>query len=162
AMELVEQVLAVGVVAAVEEPAGVGIQLVPALVEAVERPEERRRVGDVNDHGTVVFGAHLPDRVEPRVIDGHQLAVLVAVAEAERFVELESLGPSLETLLQTLRLAIPPVRLVDALEVDQSEGEEPPEVRLVEGGERLLETVAPASVEVDHGANAGVVHHPEV
>ena len=112
--------------------------------------------------GRLCLRAHLPDRVELRVIDRHELAVLVAVAQAERLVELQPLGPGLEALFEPLGLALAPVRVVDAVEVDQGEREEPAGVGLVECRERFLEPVAPAAVEVHHGLDAGLVHLGEV
>ena len=72
------------------------------------------------------------------------------------------LAPASKLSRQPRGLAIRPARLVDAGEVDQGVGEEPAGVGLVEGGERLLEPLAPAAVEVDHGAHAGRVHLGEV
>ena len=77
-------------------------------------------------------------------------------------MELQPLGPGLEALFEPLRLALAPVGVVDAVEVDEGEREEPAGVGLVEGGERFLEPVAPAAVEVDDRLDAGLVHLGEV
>ena len=107
-------------------------------------------------------GPDLPDRVELRVVDRQEAAVLVADAQAQRLVELQPLGAGLEALGQPRRLAGRPARVVDAGEVDQRVGQEPAGMGLVERGERLLEPRAPAAVEVDRRAHAGRVHLLEV
>ena len=151
-----------GNVVAVEEPVGVLVQLVPALVVAVQRREEGGRVGGVDHDRPLVLAADLPDRVELRVVDRHELAVLVAVAQPEGLVELQALGPGLEARLQPLGLALAPAASSMPVEVDQGEGEEPAGMGLVEGGEGLLEPVAPAAVEVDDRLHAGRVHLREI
>ena len=156
------QLGAAGEVLAVEEPLGVLVELVPALVVPVERREEGAGVARVDLDRPLVPGADLPDRVELGVVDRQEAAVLVADAQAQRLVELQPLGPGLEALGQPRRLAVRPARLVDAGEVDEGVGEEPAGMGLVERGEGLLEPLAPAAVEVDRRAHAGRVHLLEV
>ena len=64
-----------GKVAAVERPVGMVRQLLVALVEPIDRREERLRIGDVDGHRQLQRGAGLPHRIEARVVDGHQRAV---------------------------------------------------------------------------------------
>ena len=125
------------------------VQLVPAFVVLVQRREERRRIGRVDHHRPLVLGTDLPDRVELRVVHRHQLAVLVANGQPQALVKLQPLGAGGKALLKPLRFALAPVVVVDAVEVDQREREEAAGVRLVERGERLLQPLAPAAVEID-------------
>ena len=48
---------------------GIERELEPALVVVVERLEERRRLGDVNEHRDVQPRAGLPDRIELGIVD---------------------------------------------------------------------------------------------
>src|SRR5262249_39100588 len=100
-----------------------------------EGGEERGGVGDVDQGGLVVLRAYFPNGVELWVVDLHQLAVLVAVAQAEELVKLQPAGARLEARLQPLRLALAPVRIIDAIEVEEREGKETAGVRLVERGD---------------------------
>ena len=75
-----------------ELPVGVGVQLVPTLVAGVERVEEGHRVGDMDHHRQVERAGRGPQRVEPRIIDRHQPAMLIAHVQAEGLPDLEPLG----------------------------------------------------------------------
>ena len=134
------------------------VQFVPALVEAIERREERGRIGRVDHDRPPVLGTQLQDRLELRIVDRHQPAILVAIAQPERLVELQSLGPGLEARFQPFGLALAPFVVVDAVEIDQREREEPTGMGFVERGERFLQPVAPAAVQVDDRPHAGRVH----
>ncbi len=63
-----------------KQPVRMLAEFMPAFVEAIQRREEGRRVGNMNHNGPVVLGAYLPDRIQLGIIDRHQLAVFVAVA----------------------------------------------------------------------------------
>ena len=72
---------------AVEEPVGMVVKLVPPLVLGVEGSEEGARVSRVNHHGAPVPAAKIPERVDPRVVNSEQPAVLAANAQPQRFVD---------------------------------------------------------------------------
>ena len=145
-----------------EEPVRVLVQLVPALIVAIQWSEERAGVGGVNLDGPFVFRADLPDCVELGVVHGDVAAVSIAMTEAERLVELQALGPRAKAGFESLGLAIGPAWVINALEIDEGVGEEPAGVGLVEGGEGLLETIIPAAVQVDGGPYSGGVHLGEI
>jgi hypothetical protein len=48
------------------------VQLLVALVEAIDRQEERLGVGDVNRDGEPERAAGFPHRIEPLVVDRDQ------------------------------------------------------------------------------------------
>ena len=56
-------------------PIGIERQLEPPFVRVVERLEECRGLGDVNQHGHVEPRARLPDRIELRIVDLQAAAV---------------------------------------------------------------------------------------
>ena len=143
------QLGASGKILAVEEPVGVVVELMPALVLGVERREEGAWVGRVDHDRALVLAAQLPERIDLGIVDRDEAAVLVAMAQSQGLVDLQALGSGLETRLQPLQLAIGPARLVDAVEVDQREGQESARMGLVERLECLLEPPVPAAVQVD-------------
>jgi hypothetical protein len=138
------------------------VQLVPALVITVERREEGAGVAGVDLDRAMVLGTEIPERVELGVIDGHEPAVLIAVTEAERLMNLQALGAGLETALQPLDLAVGPAGVVDALEIDEGVGQEPAGVSAIERIKGLLQSLVPATIKVHHGADAGRVHLGEI
>ena len=92
------QLGAIGVIFTVEQPFGVLVQFMPALAESVERSEEGAGIAGVDLDRTFVSGTNFPDRVELRVIDGHEPAVFVAHAQPECFVKLQALGSGLKAV----------------------------------------------------------------
>src|SRR5690606_1435296 len=112
--------------------------------------------------GPLHLAAQRPDRVEPRVVDPQQVAVLVTIRQAQRLVELQSLSPRLETLSQASRLSLAPAFLVEAAQVDQRKRQKAPRVRLVEGGKRFLEPLVPATVEIDDRADPRFIHLAQI
>ena len=106
----------------------------------------------------MVLAAELPERVDLGIVDRDQPAVLVAMAQAQALVDLQPLGAGLEARLQPLQLPIGPARLVDAVEVDQGEGQEPAGMGLVERGQGLHQPLVPAAVQVHHRLDAGRIH----
>ena len=89
-----------------EEPFGVLVQLMPALVEPVERSKKGAGVAGMDLDRPFESGTYFPDRVELGVVDRHEPAILVADAEAERLVKLQSLGSCLKTGTQPRRFSI--------------------------------------------------------
>src|SRR5207245_789376 len=108
------------------------------------------------------FRADFPNFVQLRVVDLHQLAGLVAKTQAEPFVKLESFGPGVEALFESLGFAVAPVGIVDPVEINEREGEEPTGMCIVEGRERLREPIAPAAVKIDDRADARLVQFGEI
>ena len=152
------QIGAFGEILAVEEPLGMLVQLMPAFVESVERREEGARVSGMDFDRSLVSGTDFPDRVELGVIDRQEPAILVADAQAQRFVKLEALGPGLEARAQPRGFTIRPAWLVDSGKVDQGISEESAGVGVVEGGEGLLQSLSPTAVQIDDRADASRIH----
>ena len=60
------------IVPAVERPVRMVVELLEALVEAIDRQEERFRVRHVNRDRHLQRGARLPHRIEPAIVDGDE------------------------------------------------------------------------------------------
>ena len=90
----------------------------PSFVELVERREEGTRVSGVDFNRSLESGTDFPDRVELGVIDRQEPAILVAYAQAQRFVKLQALGSCLEARTQPRRFTIRPAWIVDSGKVD--------------------------------------------
>lgn len=56
-----------------EGPVRVSVQLLPTLVNAVDRQEEGFRIGNVDRHRHLQGADGLPHGVETRIVDTHQL-----------------------------------------------------------------------------------------
>src|SRR5215213_1761512 len=108
------------------------VELMPALVELIERRKECRRVGGMDHHRPFVARARFPNRIKLRVVDWHELARFIAMAEPERFVKLQTLGADAKTFFQPFDFPVTPAVVVDAVEVDQCESKKPAWVPLVE------------------------------
>ena len=80
-----------------------GLQFFPALVGFVERIEEGHRIGHVDHHRPIEFRRRLPDRIEPRIVDLHQLIMMIAHVQPERLPDLQALRAPPGLLTQTLR-----------------------------------------------------------
>src|SRR5438270_929928 len=72
-----------------EVPVGVPLALLPSLVGRVERPEERDRVGDVDDDREVELRGRRPERVETRIVNRDEPPIGIARPQAEQFPDLE-------------------------------------------------------------------------
>jgi hypothetical protein len=73
-------------------PVGIECQLEPAFVVEIERIEKRLRFGDVNQHRRVVLRAHLPHRIQLRIVHFQTAAVGLPREHAEVLEHLQ--GPS--------------------------------------------------------------------
>src|SRR5207245_1238993 len=82
--------------------------------------------------------------------------------QTQPLVDLEPSGAGSKTLFQALDLAVGPVTVIDAVEIDAREREEPAGMRLVEGRERFLEALVPAAVEIHDGPHAGLIHFGQI
>ena len=82
----------------------------------------------------MILAAHLEDGVELGIVDFQQLSVLVPDPQTERLVEFQPLRARLETLLQSVGFPLAPVLVVQSVEIDQREGEEPSGMGFVQGG----------------------------
>ncbi len=161
-MQLVEDLAPLRKLIAEKEPVRVRVQFMPALVEAIERREERGRVRDVDHDRPTVTSARFPDAVELRIIDRHELSRFVAVTQAQPLVDLEAPGAGTKTLFEALHFPIGPVVVIDAVEIDQRKRQKPAGMRLIERCQRLPQSSVPPAVEVDHRPDAGFVHFGQI
>ena len=145
----------------VEGPVGVVPELVPPLVRAVDGEEEGLGIRDVDVDGQAVSGARLPHRVEPPVVhlDERPLPAVLAEVEAEGLQDLEALRPRPGRLLDRVGLELREARVRPLAPHRLRAGVEAARVRLVEGGDRLLEALAEAARQVDGRAHSRPVHH---
>ena len=141
-----------------EVPVRVGVQLLPALVGRVERLEERDRVGDVDDDRDVELGGGLPQRIEPRVVHGHETTMDRARRRPSSFQTLRPRRPASTDVAQP---ALPPTRRTRGRRPSRrSPGRQRPHaVRdQAPASDRLCrEHIALAAVQVDHQLDAGRV-----
>ena len=135
-----------------ELPIGMGLQFFPALVGFIQRIEEGHRIGHMDHHRPIEFGRRLPDRIEPRVVDLHQLVVMIAHVQSERLPDLQTLRAPLRLLAQTLRgpLRKPIALLGPGVPIHAAEDRKAIGRRLLEVIEMLLQDFfAPPAIEID-------------
>ena len=82
---------------------GIQRELQPALVRVVERLEERRRLGDVDEHRHVEPRARGPDRIELRIVDRQAAAVGLPHEHAEVLEDLQPHRAGLDVRVELLR-----------------------------------------------------------
>jgi hypothetical protein len=63
--------------------------------------------------------------IDARIIDGHETAVLVSMAEAERLRDLNAAYAHPDGLFELLSLSLSEARLVDPVEIRSKEDDEP-------------------------------------
>src|SRR4051812_13569870 len=90
----------------VEVPVRILMQLLPTLVEAVERRKKGDRVGDVDQDWHIELPGRRPERIEPRIIDRDELSLGVAQAQAEPLPDLQASGAECHRLAQAFRLRL--------------------------------------------------------
>src|SRR6185436_20393001 len=84
---------------------GIERKLQPALVRVVERVEERRRLGNVDEHGNVEPRAGGPDRIELRIVDLQAAPVRLPHEHAEVLENLQPHRAGLDVGVELLRRA---------------------------------------------------------
>src|SRR5689334_13947565 len=92
-----------------------------ALVLGSDGQEATDRITEVNHDGLVVAGAHLPDRIEPRVVGLDVAAVAILEFEPQIFPNLQSLSSRAKAALQLRGGFFGPARIVDSFPVDPCE-----------------------------------------
>src|SRR5215213_5484479 len=90
----------------VEVPVRVFVQLLPALVEAIERRKEGDRVSDVNQDRHVELRGRRPERIEPGIVDRDELPLGLAEAQPEPLPDLQASRTEGNRLAQALRLRL--------------------------------------------------------
>ena len=140
-------------------PVGLLEQLLEPLVAAVDRVEERDRVGRVDEHGEIQLAGRREDRREPLVVGQHQRAALVDDAEAEVLPDLEPARARRRASAAgspTRTPASKPGRPIARRSTWQNVRKRPG-MRAVVAVEVALQLVAPEAVEVDDRLDAGLV-----
>ena len=152
-----------GEVFAVERPVRVRVQLLPALVVAVDGEEEGLRVGGVDRDRHVERRGGLPHRVEALVVDLHQRAGgdIVPEIQAEGLKDLQPAGPDTVSLLDQVGLDLRVVRVAGAGPCRLGEDDKAAGVRLQELLDRLLQVIAIAAGDVYHGPDVLAIHYRE-
>ena len=116
----------------------------------------------MNHHRPPLLAADCPDLVQLGVVHRHELAILVANAQAKGLVNLQPFGAASKALLQGRGLAIAPAGLVDAGKIDLGECQKAIRMCSVERGKCLVQPVTPSAVQVHHRAHPGLVHFRQV
>ncbi len=93
-LQLPQDLLARRIGAAAERPVGVLVQFLVAFVLLVDRLPERLRIAAVDRHRQPQSPGGRPHRVQPRVIDGDDLLVLVFPVQPKRLGDFSPLAPS--------------------------------------------------------------------
>ena len=75
-------------------------ELFVSLVGVVDRMEESFGISDVNRYRNAEAAALLPDRIQPGIIHGNQLACLVLDAQAKIFQNLQASGSSSDAFIR--------------------------------------------------------------
>ncbi len=110
-----------------------GVEFFPAFVGFIQRIEKRHRVRDMHHHRQFEFTCRRPDRIKPGIINRHQLIVMIAHMQPERFPDFQPLraAPGLNTqpfrrpfakLIAVLGPGVP----VHAAEDDENAPAQPP------------------------------------
>jgi hypothetical protein len=105
-----------------------------------------------------------PHRIEARVVDLHERAVLArrVLVTQEQTEGLEDLDAHRTGGLRLREFVCLPLRVIGALHLRPGrlgEREEAAGVRLVEAGDVVRKAIAVAAGQVDHGADVARIHH---
>src|SRR5690349_20581846 len=101
------------------------------------------------DHdGPLVLTASIPDRIELGIINRHDLAVFVLVAQAECLGDLESPGTHLEAVFQPFHFMLGPALVIDAIEVHEGECSEATGMSLIERRQCFLQSISTATIQI--------------
>ncbi len=145
-------------------PIGMALQLFPAFVRFIQRIEKRHRISHVDHHGPIEFRRRLPDGIEPRIVDLHQFAMMIAHVQSERLPDLQTLRAPLRLLAQTLRrpLRKPIALLGPCVPIHAAKDGEAIGRGLLEMIEMFLKQFfAPPAVEIDVLRHAGFIERRE-
>lgn len=143
-------------------PLGVSLEFIPSLVGLIKRIEEGHRICNVDDDRQAKRSGCLPNRVNPRIVDGDPIADVVDHFETERLPDLQSLRPPIG--LDSEATGCPfteaitvlgPLRPVHTPEVRETFGM----LRFERIEMSQEDTLTPSSVEVDDRLDTGIIHH---
>src|SRR5687768_11551535 len=102
-------------------PAGKLVQFEPSLIVFVDRLEEYRGLGSMDQNGDLVSSADLEYAVEARIVNVNALALGVLQIHAEILEDLQALRAILDVLLELIGRALAIAWLVEPVEVDVGE-----------------------------------------
>ena len=147
-------------IASVERPVGMVLQFLDALVEAIDRQEERFGICHMDAHGEVERRARLPHRVKSAIVDRDQASVRATVAQIqpERLQDFDTSRAGAMGPLDLLGLKRGIPWLARSRPPRLGERDEPPRVGSIVIAHDLLETCAAATRQVDHRRDALPVH----
>src|SRR6267154_2744876 len=128
-----------------------------ALVLGSDRKETPVRIAEMNHDRLVVFGAHLPDRVQTRIVGLDVTAVPILDRKPEFFGDLQSLCAVAKTAIQLGRGFLWPARLVDSLPVHPGELNHT-FLESIAHFDVLVERRAETAVHVADHADTGLIH----
>ena len=147
--------------AVAEVPIGIREQLLHPLVRAVERLEERDRVGDVDRDGDAQACRRVPERTEPTVVGHQQLAAVVTDPQTELLPDLQPARTGEDAAFELRRESVAEPCLLGDAPVQLAEREEPVRMGGVVPFEVGSELVALQPVEVHDGGDVARVHDLE-
>src|SRR5215831_17350614 len=105
----------------VETPVGMLNEFLVPFVGRIDGQEESFGVSGVNEDRDLEAAAFFPHRIKAGIIDGDELAGLVANTEAEVFEEFQSTGPTRNGIAEEGDHLFAEVRVVDLAVVELGE-----------------------------------------
>src|SRR5450759_4673679 len=142
-----------------EGPIRVSVQLLPTLIEAVDRQEEGLRIGSVDRHRHLQGSDGLPHEVETRIVDTHPLLASLLAPEKTKGLEyLQPFRAGLVCVLDPVGLELGVPRIGRPGPCRFGEDDETAGVRGLQFADRVAQTRAIASRHVHHGPNVLAVH----
>ena len=144
-----------------EVPVGVLAQLLPPLVEPIERLEEGDRVGDVDRDRHAQLASGTPQGVQPGIVDGNKTPSRVARPQPEQLPDLEPDSTRGDTLPQPGRLAVTEVHVGrPGVVVEATEHCDAPWQGRLPAVQLLSKPVTVPAVEIDDPRDTCLVQHP--
>ena len=117
----------------------------------------------MDHHRDTQLAAFGPDRIDPRVIHGNELAALVPVGQAKVLGDLEAPAAQADRLFQPFGLVFAEVRLIDPAEIRPEEKQEPLFSQPMQNADLLFVEVVPRiGIQADTLPDPGLVHFLEV
>ncbi len=137
---------------------GVRLQLQPTFIVCIKGLPKGFGIGRVYQNRHAHLSAFVPDRIQPRVVDRHSIAIDIHVSHAQALVDLQAPCTILDVSLKLGHGILGPIRASNAFEIHIGKNNKSIRIVIRYVLDGFLQLFPGSAAQVDHNGQVECIH----